>query len=311
MTKQFQYKKQQFQIDAVNAVCDAFIGVNLRTPNYCAAFKEQISANILAIQNKHKLKPQIRLDNAYPVLDVQMETGTGKTFVFVNTIFELHKRYGLTHFVIVVPSIAIKEGVKGTFNTTQNYFFDEYGTRINVFEYKTNVNKTKGTMNSALFNFVQADGLCVLITTAQALDKDGSKAATINVIYKTLEQSLFDKYRSAADAIASKKTVFIIDEAHGNFTDDSKALDSINNNLYPALMLCYSATFSSEQIKNLIYVLDSYEAFKHKLVKKIGVREYHLSNYVSGNIYLKAINIKKNNPEAVVEAVSIIKLLQN
>lgn len=304
MTKQFQYKKQQFQIDAVNAVCDAFIGVNLHTTNYCAAFKEQITNNIRKIQNKHKLKPQIRLDGAYPVLDVQMETGTGKTFVFVNTIFELNKRYGLTHFVIVVPSVAIKEGVKGTFNTTQNYFFDEYGSRINVFEYKTIANKNKGSMNSALFNFVQSDGLSVLITTAQALDKDGTKAASINVIYKKLEQSLFDKYRTAADAIASKRPVFIIDEAHGNVTDDSKALDSINNNLHPYFMLRYSATFLAEQVKNLVYVLDSYEAFKQKLVKKIGVREYQLSTYVSGSIYLKSINIKKNNPEAIVEVVS-------
>lgn len=302
MTKQFQYKKQQFQSDAVAAVCDSFMGVNLHTPNYFAAFKEQISANIQAVQNKNKLKPQQNLTGDYPLLDIQMETGTGKTFVFINTVFELHKHYGLTHFVIVVPSIAIKEGVKGTFTSTQDYFFDEYGARVNVLEYKTD-RKTKGSINSALFNFVQSDGLSVLITTTQTLDKDGENVS--NVIYKKLESSLFDKYRTAADAIASKKPVFIIDEAHGNVTEGSVALNLINQRLSPILMLRYSATFALAQIKNLVYVLDSYDAFKQKLVKKIGVREYQLSHYVSGSVYLKSMGLsKKNDVVAVAEVVN-------
>lgn len=300
--KQFQYKKQQFQSDAVSAACDAFSGVNLYTPNYFAAFKEQISSNIKSVQNRYKLKSQQNINSAYPILDIQMETGTGKTFVFINTIFELHKRYGLSHFVIVVPSVAIKEGVKGTFASTQNYFFDEYGIRANVFEYKT-ASKNKGEINPALFNFVQNDNLSILITTTQTLDKDGENVK--NVIYKQLEGSLFDKYRTPAEAIASKTPVFIIDEAHGNVTDGSVALNLINQRLFPALMLRYSATFAAGQIKNLVYVLDSYDAFKQKLVKKIGVREYQLSHYVSGSVYLKSMSLsKKNDVFAVVEVVN-------
>lgn len=303
MIKQFQYKKQQFQADAVAAVCDSFLGVNLQTVNYFAAFRAQISTNLKSIQNKYKLKPQQNLNGDYPVLDVQMETGTGKTFVFINTIFELHKRYGLTHFVIVVPSIAIKEGVKGTFKSTQDYFFDEYGSRINVLEYKADRNKGKSSINSALFNFIQSENLSVLITTTQTLDKDGENVT--NVIYKKLESSLFDKHRTAADAIASKNPVFIIDEAHGNVTDGSVALNLINQRLRPALMLRYSATFAAAQIKNLVYVLDSYDAFKQKLVKKIGVREYQLSHYAAGAVYLKSIGLsKKNDVFAVVEVVN-------
>lgn len=302
MTKQFQYKKQQFQIDAVSAVCDVFSGVNLSVSNYFLAFKEQISSNIKSVQNRYKLKAQQNLNGAYPILDIQMETGTGKTFVFINTIFELYKRYGLSHFVIVVPSVAIKEGVKGTFASTQNYFFDEYGIRANVFEYKT-ANKNKGEINPALFNFVQNDNLSILITTTQTLDKDGENVK--NVIYKQLEGSLFDKYRTPAEAIASKNPVFIIDEAHGNVTDSSLALNLINQRLKPSLMLCYSATFASEQLKNLVYVLDSYDAFNQRLVKKIGVREYQLSHYVSGSVYLKALGLsKKNDSFAIVEVVN-------
>ncbi len=181
---QFQYKQQQFQQDAVNAVVDVFHGVDfspllpdsafrlaseLLQPDPLASdkpinffrsnFDSALENNLHEIQKRNNIRPaQSLAGEPYLMLDTHMETGTGKTFTFINTIYELHKKYGLAHFVIIVPSIAIKEGIKKSFQTTAPYFERLYQQRVEVHELRPAKNK-KGRKSppSGVMSFVCGD----------------------------------------------------------------------------------------------------------------------------------------------------------
>ena len=291
---QFQYKNQQFQQDAVNAVVDVFRGVDFTPllPNsvfrltgapppsipstgeqinpvnfFLSNFRTALENNLRDIQQRNNIQPACSLGGEpYLVLDTHMETGTGKTFTFINAIFELHKKYKLTHFVVIVPSIAIKEGIKKSFSTTATYFERLYQQRLAVLEL-TPAKKRKGRKSppSGVMNFVYSQHLTVLIMTNHSFNRPD------NIINQKLEGFYVDNAPTPMDAIAAKNPVLIIDEPQR--VEGTKTAGRIEN-FNPAFVLRYSATFREGQIKNLIYVLDSYDAFNKKLVKGITVTDY-------------------------------------
>ena len=153
-----QFKHQRFQADAAKAVCDVFAGQPCLTPSYMmdkgkgqVGFAEEtaftgwnnhrivpelneqtILENIRRIQRSHQIPPSGRLEGRYN-LTVEMETGVGKTYTYIKTMYELNQRYGWSKFIIVVPSVAIREGVYKSFQMTEEHFAEDYGKKIRYF----------------------------------------------------------------------------------------------------------------------------------------------------------------------------------
>ena len=310
---QFQYKQQQFQQDAVNAVVDVFRGVDFsplqqrqdRNSLFSDSpaethvrelpfdflrsnFFEVLESNTKSVQKKNDLNPDFVFSHEdYLILDTQMETGTGKTFTFINAIFELHKQYQLTHFIVIVPSIAIKEGIKKSFETTRLYFEQLYHQRVEVHE-MTPAKSKKGRKSppSGVMSFVYSQQLTVLIMTSHSFNRED------NIINQELEGFYADNARTPMQAIAAKNPVLIIDEPQR--VEGTETLKRIKN-FAPMFVLRYSATFREGQIKNLVYVLDSYDAFDKKLVKGITVTDYKTSEADSAFVGVRGIFTDNKN----------------
>ena len=260
----FKFSKLQYQQDAINSIINVLNGsyvlndnVGEANPKIC--FSDNITNLILAQQKKHKLEHMSICEynsNQALNLDIMMETGTGKTITFIETIYRLHQEYNLSKFLIVVPSTAIRLGTVKNINITKEYFKD-YGVNISVFD------------GNNVAGFVDANNgkINCLITTFQSFNKSS------NVIHKKfLESQDFFKNdtgnsKSYVEKIKNQNPVVIIDEPHraeGHKTQ--LKLQAFN----PQLILRFGATFNS--YKNLIYALDSAAAFKNNLVKSINVR---------------------------------------
>lgn len=219
-------------------------------------------------------------------LDVEMETGTGKTYVYIKTIFELNKRYGFSKFIIIVPSIAIREGVKKTFEITQEHFMEYYHKKIRYFIYSSkDLNK--------LDNFSKSADLNVMIINAQAFNARGVDARRI---YEKLDEF---QSRRPIDVIAANRPILIIDEPQklgGKATQESLKLFN------PLFCLNYSATHTKQH--NLVYVLDALDAYNEKLVKKIEVKGLEVKNFRGTEKYLYLDDIivsSKKPPRAKIE----------
>lgn len=321
----FNFKIQQYQTDAVDAVVKVFNGQNFHDStsyirdvgkikeNTQVAFSlengedavdllddtgykneaveltdEQLLKNIHSLQSENniRLSPSLVKDLGRVSLDIEMETGTGKTYVYIKTMFELNKRYGWTKFVVVVPSIAIREGVKKSFEITADHFMEHYGKKARFFVYNSsNLNQ--------LDNFSQNSGINVMIINTQAfassLKEDGrSKEALI--IYS--ERDNFGS-RRPIDVIKANRPIIILDEPQkmgGNVTQ--KALKNFN----PLFSLNYSATHAKQH--NTVYVLDALDAFNKKLVKKIEVKGFEVKNFrgTDGYLYLEQIVLSSKKP---------------
>ena len=233
-------------------------------------------------------------------LDIEMETGTGKTYVYIKTMFELNKRYGWSKFIVVVPSIAIREGVKKSFEITADHFMECYGKKARFFIYNSsNLNQ--------LDSFSSNSGINVMIINTQAFaasmneDKnvEGRKGdAAARIIYTKRDE--FGS-RRPIDVIAANRPILILDEPQKMGKEDSatqKALKKFN----PLFTLNYSATHAKQH--NLIYVLDALDAYNKRLVKKIEVKGFEVKNLRGTDkyLYLESIIISpKNPPRAKVE----------
>ena len=233
-------------------------------------------------------------------LDIEMETGTGKTYVYIKTMFELNKRYGWSKFIVVVPSIAIREGVKKSFEITTDHFMECYGKKARFFIYNSsNLNQ--------LDSFSSNSGINVMIINTQAFaasmneDKnvEGRKGdAAARIIYTKRDE--FGS-RRPIDVIAANRPILILDEPQKMGKEDSatqKALKKFN----PLFTLNYSATHAKQH--NLIYVLDALDAYNKRLVKKIEVKGFEVKNLRGTDkcLYLESIIISpKNPPRAKVE----------
>ncbi|AOR25054.1 type III restriction-modification system endonuclease [Clostridium taeniosporum] len=219
-------------------------------------------------------------------LDVEMETGTGKTYVYIKTIFELNKKYGFSKFIIVVPSIAIREGVKKTFEITEEHFMDNYHKKARYFVYDSK------HLNN-LDNFSKDSNINVMIINAQAFNARGKDARRI---YEKLDEF---QSRKPIDVISANRPILIMDEPQklsGKATQESLKL------FKPLFCLNYSATHKDQH--NLVYVLDALDAYNERLVKKIEVKGFEVKNFRGTEKYLyldEIIVSAKKPPRAKVE----------
>ncbi|MDD7144817.1 MAG: DEAD/DEAH box helicase family protein [Hallella sp.] len=222
-------------------------------------------------------------------LDIEMETGTGKTYVYVKTMFELNKRYGWTKFIVVVPSIAIREGVKKSFDITQDHFMELYGKKARYFVYNSdNLNQ--------IDTYSQSADISVMIINTQAFNtsmKEGAKNKYARIIYDKRDE--FGS-RRPIDVIAANRPIIILDEPQkmGGAATQT-ALERFN----PLFTLNYSATH--RETHNPVYVLDALDAYNQKLVKKIEVVGFELRNLkgTESYIYFDSVVLSKNEPPMV------------
>jgi len=328
----FQFKIQQYQTDAVNSVVKVFadqpfserikyvrdLGINQKPQSSQISFlneqenseddiasgfknaplteecNQQLLNNIREIQALNNIKQSEGLVNHLGAcsLDLEMETGTGKTYVYIKTIFELHKQYGWGKFIIVVPSIAIREGVKKSFEITQEHFMEHYGKKARFFIYNSK-NLTE------LDNFSSNAGINVMIINIQAFNttlKEGGRSKEARRIYEKLDE--FGS-RRPIDVIKANNPILILDEPQKMGGDKTqKALENFN----PLFCLNYSATHTRNN--NLVYVLDALDAYNKRLVKKIEVKGFELKNLRGTDKYLFLENIiisPKKPPMAKIE----------
>ncbi len=249
---------------------------------------EQLLHNIQKLQNENNIKQSASLnrDLGRCSLDIEMETGTGKTYVYIKTMFELNKRYGWSKFIVVVPSIAIREGVKKSFEITTDHFMEYYGKKARFFIYNSsNLNQ--------LDNFSQSSGINVMIINTQAFAsslKEDGKSKEARIIYSKRDE--FGS-RRPIDVIKANRPIIILDEPQkmgGDVTQ--KALKNFN----PLFSLNYSATHAKQH--NPVYVLDALDAFNKRLVKKIEVKGFEVKNFrgTDSYLYLEQIVLSSKKP---------------
>ena len=237
---------------------------------------DQLLQNIHAIQgeNNIKLSPELVKSLGRCSLDVEMETGTGKTYVYIKTMFELNKVYGWSKFIVVVPSIAIREGVRKSFDMMADHFMEYYGKKARFFIYNSqNLNQ--------LDTFSAGSGIQVMIINTQAFAsslKEDGKSKEARIIYSKRDEFAS---RRPIDVIKANRPILILDEPQkmgGAVTQ--KALKNFN----PLFSLNYSATHAVQH--NMVYVLDALDAYNKRLVKKIEVKGFEVKNLRGTDSYL-------------------------
>lgn len=251
----------------------------------------QILKNIQVVQQQNDLFESQQIERPKGVklgynLTIEMETGTGKTYTYIRTMYELHKNYGWSKFIVIVPSIAIREGVYKSFEVTQDHFQEIYGHKINPFIYNSGRPQDIET-------FASDSRISVMIINTQAFNARGADARRI---YQELDQF---GTRKPIEIIAQTNPILIIDEPQS--VDGAKTLDSMQD-FNPLFTLRYSATHKVDY--NKIYRLDALDAYNKRLVKKIQVKGINLkgSTGTTGYLYLEHISLSTSKPPfAVVE----------
>ncbi|TCG06683.1 restriction endonuclease subunit R [Paraburkholderia steynii] len=219
-------------------------------------------------------------------LDIEMETGTGKTYCYLKTIFELNKQFGWSKFIIVVPSIAIREGVAKSLEITADHFLESYQKKARFFIYNSK-------QLHHLESFASDAGINVMVINVQAFNATGKDNRRI---YDELDDF---QSRKPIDVISANRPILILDEPQK--MEGGKTLDSLVN-FKPLMVLRYSATHKTTY--NKIHRLDALDAYNQKLVKKIAVRGIAVTGLAgtAGYLYLQSIEISsKKPPEARVE----------
>lgn len=307
-----QFKHQSFQRDATQAVIEVFRGqprqdaltyrmdmgkgfLAIETQgfrnHYITLSDEALTENIREIQKGQDLQPIDRLHrDAHNTLalNIEMETGTGKTYTYIKTMYELYKHYGWTKFIIVVPSVAIREGVIKSLETMADHFAEEYGERMQHFVYDS-------ARLTSIDQFASDSKIHVMVINTQAFNATGADARRITM---KLEEFA---WRRPIDVIAETRPILIIDEPQSVLGADKKnktrqGLVQFN----PLFSLLYSATHRKDDIYNQVYRLDAIDAFNKRLVKKIEVMgvEQVGTTATNGYIYLDAIVLSKKKGEA-------------
>ncbi len=250
--------------------------------------KEQVLRNIKKIQHSQNLAVDKSLveSNISPFnLDIEMETGTGKTYCYIKTIFEMNKRYGWSKFIIVVPSIAIREGVYKSLQITAEHFLESYGKKAKSFIYNSR-------QLHELENFSSDAGINIMVINIQAFNSTGRDNRRI---YEELDDF---QSRKPIDVIKVNKPILILDEPQK--MEGKTTLESLKN-FDPLMILRYSATHKTNH--NKVHRLDAIDAYKEKLVKKIsvrGIKEIGLSG-TNAYLYLRSIEISTSAPVARME----------
>ena len=309
-----QFKHQKFQADAAKAVVDVFAGQPYLTPSYMmdkgdgsyqieldeeekftgwrneriipALSDARILENLKKIQRANQIAPSQKLEGRYN-LTIEMETGVGKTYTYIKTMYELNKHYGWSKFIVVVPSIAIREGVYKSFQVTQEHFAEEYGKKIRFFIYSS-------AKLTEIDRFASDSSINVMIINSQAFNARGKDARRI---YMKLDEF---RSRRPIEIIAKTNPVMIIDEPQ---SVEGKQTKERLKEFCPLLTLRYSATHKSDNLYNMIYRLDAMEAYNKRLVKKISVKGITEtgSTATEGYVYLESINLSKADPTATIQ----------
>ena len=279
---QLKYEHLDYQKQAIDSIVDLFQGEithhqddfslsdkdSMRViANELSLSKDDIFNNLKNIQTQNQLSLSDKLDNLY--FSVEMETGTGKTFVYLNTIFELYQRYGWRKFIIVVPSVAIREGVLQTLNSTKTYFKDEFDSPIYHYgEYS-------GQKTNALKHFATSTHIEILVMNIQSFEKES------NIINQQRENGVL------MELIQATNPIIVIDEPQNISSDKRKnAIDNLN----PLFTVGYSATH--KEIINKVYSLNPVQAFEQNLVKQIVVNSVISQDKNNAFIELKEITNK-------------------
>jgi len=312
------FKEQQYQNDAVNSVINCFLGETkgnrrdllarytkvydegtllerkedvevISFGNHSITLSEtDIRNNIRNVQRQNDIN---YTDNA-GITDytIEMETGTGKTFTYIQTMYELNKEYNWSKFIVMVPSIAIREGVEKSFKITEDYFQEKYHKKIRYFVYNSSNSSNIANINS----YVSDDSIWVMIINYQAFN---AKSSANRKIYEELDEL---QSRRPIDVIKSVSPILIIDEPQ-KFGDKTESLFS---EFKPLFTIRYSATHKKDKEYNKIYRLDAIDAYNQKLVKKINVKGIEVLNNKSENTYLflDSVDISsKHDPIAWME----------
>ncbi len=304
------FKHQQFQMDAAKAVVDVFKGQPKDSKQYqidpgierqasffseeligwknakIAISAEQVLENLKKVQCANQLPPSEKIEGMYN-LTIEMETGVGKTYTYIKTIYELNKAYGWSKFIVVVPSIAIREGVNKSFETMQEHFVEEYNKKIRFFIYNS-------TRLAEIQHFASDNNINVMIINSQAFNATGKDARRID-----MELDEF-KSRKPRDVIAATNPILIIDEPQS--VEGPKTKEGLKK-FNPLLTLRYSATHKADSLYNMVYRLDAIDAYNKRLVKKIeviGIKESGVTG-AEGYLYFEGVKLNgRSGPTAVV-----------
>ena len=316
----FKFKIQQYQTDAVESTVSVFAGQPSKTnaqyrrdlgkqkQQLKAEFEEEyvgyrnadveLNANQLLenihhqqVQNDIPLSKSLTATNGLGAcsLDVEMETGTGKTYVYIKTMFEMNKRFGWSKFIVVVPSIAIREGVYKSFTMLEEHFMELYGKKARYFIYNSaNLTQIDSFSSDASIN--------VMIINVQAFNtsfKEGAANKEARIIYSKRDDF---QSRRPIDVIAANRPIIIMDEPQKM---EGEATQKALRNFKPLFVLNYSATHKTSH--NCIYALDAYDAYKQRLVKKIQVKGITVQNLLGTQsyIYFDSIILSKNHAPIV------------
>ena len=308
----FKFKIQQYQSDAVEAVVGVFAGQPTKTAKYTIdqgmrrdkaqefsifAIGErnadielsdrQLLDNIRKTQRSNDIPESRELAAANGLgscsLDIEMETGTGKTYAYIKTMFELKKQYGWNKYIVVVPSIAIREGVKKSFEMLADHFMEQYGEKARFFVYSS------GNLTQ-IDSYSHDGGLNVMIINTQAFNssfKDGKKQNDGSVKYGNKEARIIyserDDFQSRRpiDVIAANRPIIVMDEPQKM---EGGATQASLRNFKPLFVLNYSATHRTQH--NCVYSLDALDAYRRRLVKKIEVKGITLKNLMGAQAYI-------------------------
>lgn len=285
------------QTSAVEAVTEALdsIGYTSTTDHVqnplmgFSANLNQLKDNLRTLQKNGNLPESLNVENAKDLIfDVAMETGTGKTYAYTKTIFELNKRFGLFKFIIAVPRVAIKAGTVSFLSSdaAKDHFKLDFERQIKVYEVKSQ-KKTKGKkerMPQEVMDFCRADSR----TSASTIHVLVINSGMINspTLAKKFDVALFDQFSVAFDAVAHTHPVLVIDEPH-LFKTDNKTFENLRN-FKPQFTLRYGATFDGD-FRNLVYQLNAVDAFNQDLVKGIVA---HVEEFEEGsNTTLKLVSL--------------------
>ena len=309
-----QFKHQKFQADAAKAVVDVFAGQPYLVPSYMMdkgtglyqqtlteeedftgwsnhkiipeLSDKSILEHINSIQRANQIKPSSKLEGRFN-LTIEMETGVGKTYTYIKTMYELNRAYGWSKFIVVVPSIAIREGVYKSFQVTQDHFAEEYGKKIRFFIYNS-------AQLTQIDHFASDSSINVMIINSQAFNAKGKDARRI---YMKLDEF---RSRRPIDIIAKTNPIVIIDEPQ---SVEGKQTKENLKQFNPLMTLRYSATHKLDSIYNMIYRLDALEAYNKRLVKKIAVKGITESGSTATEsyVYLEGINLSKSAPTATIQ----------
>ncbi len=293
MKKGFNFEANlQHQNDAVRSLMDVFEDCNViksdsEYSNNIINFEDYIiKKNVNNIQKINDIEGNFKSEER--IFDIHMETGTGKTYTYTKSIFEMNKKLCIFKFIVVVPSLAIKAGTVSFLKSksTKDHFRGLYGKDMNVHVFDSNENQgKKNYMPSSISDFVRSNNMSKNIQILVI----NSGMITSKTITKRFDINLFDKYNTPLDGIKACKPITIIDEPH-RFQDNKtfKGLLKFNSQF----IVRYGATFKDKKYENLLYSLNSIKAFNQGLVKGITT---HIPAYKDGeNVYITLRDMTDN-----------------